>query len=160
MVEALRLSPEQRERIQAIEEDIFASQMRQMRSAETAESSSKAREPEGVSVMERIRAVLTVKQLQGLREMAGEPIRGPLSAFPMPFGSCARRQAAASLNARQGDSGKIVHDPVAINARRPRRRERGSHLSKIGNVGTRLNRCLYSWLFRAGARKRRRNLDG
>ena len=77
-MEALGLTPGQRERIRAIEEEALFGQMREMQSG-------KAPEDAGKPAMERILAVLTAEQARRWKEMAGEPIRGPLNAFPTPF---------------------------------------------------------------------------
>ena len=50
-----------------------------------ADAGNEPREPEGPRAMERILAVLTAEQSRRWSELVGEPIRGPLSAFPMPF---------------------------------------------------------------------------
>jgi hypothetical protein len=78
VVETLGLSPEQRERIRAIEEEILFGQMRELRSGRVPEGPGKPAD-------DRILAVLTPEQARRWKGMAGEPIRGPLSAFPMPF---------------------------------------------------------------------------
>ena len=79
VVEALGLTPGQRERIRAIEEEL-------RRSARCARCrSGKTPEDAGKPAMERILAVLTADQARRWKEMAGEPIVGPLSPFPAPF---------------------------------------------------------------------------
>ena len=78
VVEALGLTPGQRERIRAIEDEILFAQMRETRSG-------KAREDAGKPAMARILAVLAEDQARRWREMAGEPILGRLSPFPAPF---------------------------------------------------------------------------
>jgi hypothetical protein len=78
VVEALGLTLEQRERIRAVEEEILFGQMRELRSGKVPEDSARP----GV---DRILAVLTPEQQRRWKELAGEPIRGPLSAFPLPF---------------------------------------------------------------------------
>ncbi|MDB5349963.1 MAG: prkC 27 [Planctomycetota bacterium] len=78
VVEALGLTPGQRERIRAIEEESLFVQMRELQSG-------KAPEEAGKPAMERILAVLTAGQAQRWSEMAGEPIRGTLNTFPTPF---------------------------------------------------------------------------
>jgi eukaryotic-like serine/threonine-protein kinase len=80
VVEALGLTPQQRERIRAIEEESLFVQMRELQSG-------KAPEESGKPTMERIMAVLTAEQAARWKEMAGEPIRGTLKAFPTPFRS-------------------------------------------------------------------------
>src|SRR5262249_41395285 len=78
VAEALGLTPEQRERIRGMEEEILFGQMREMQSGRVPEGS-------GQPAVDRILAVLTPEQARHWKEMAGEPIRGPLSAFPLPF---------------------------------------------------------------------------
>ena len=78
VVEALGLTPGQRERIRAIEDEILFAQMRETRSG-------KAPEDAGTPAIERILAVLAEDQARRWKEMAGEPILGPLSPFPAPF---------------------------------------------------------------------------
>lgn len=78
VVEALGLRAGQRERIRAIEDEVFFDQLRTMQSGKASEATL---EP----AMERILAVLTVEQSRRWNEMVGEPIRGPLNAFPTPF---------------------------------------------------------------------------
>ncbi len=83
VVEALALTPGQRERIRAIEEEILFGQLREMRAGKLPEGPGN---PAGAPAMDRILAVLTAEQSQRWRELAGEPIRGPLSAFPSRYG--------------------------------------------------------------------------
>ena len=90
VVEALGLSPEQRERIRAIEDRTLFAQMREMQSG-------KPFEDHGKSAMGHLLAELTDEQVHRWNELAGDPIRGPLSAFPSPF----RRQR--DRGARPGD---------------------------------------------------------
>jgi eukaryotic-like serine/threonine-protein kinase len=78
VVDALGLTPGQRERIRAIEEESVFSQMREVQSG-------KAPEESGKPAMERIVAVLSAEQARRWKELAGEPIRGTLNAFPAPF---------------------------------------------------------------------------
>jgi hypothetical protein len=78
VVEALALSPGQRERIRAIEEEFLVGRVRELQSGTAHEDSGKP-------AVDRILALLTPEQARRWTEMAGEPIRGPLSAFPMPF---------------------------------------------------------------------------
>ncbi len=47
--------------------------------------SGKPLEDASKPAMERILAVLTAEQARRWNELAGDPIRGPLSAFPIPF---------------------------------------------------------------------------
>jgi eukaryotic-like serine/threonine-protein kinase len=78
VVEALRLTPPQRERILAIEDETRFSQIRDMQSGKPLEDAGKP-------AMARILAVLNAEQARRWNELAGDPIRGPLSAFPIPF---------------------------------------------------------------------------
>ena len=78
VVEALGLTPGQRERIRAIEEETLFGQMREMQSGKPLEDAGKP-------AMGRILAVLTAEQARRWNELAGDPIRGPLIAFPIPF---------------------------------------------------------------------------
>jgi serine/threonine protein kinase len=78
VVEALALSPDQRERIRAIEEEVIFGRVRERPSGGVPDDS-------GRTAVDRILAALTPEQARRWKEMAGEPIRGPLSAFPMPF---------------------------------------------------------------------------
>ncbi len=52
--------------------------MREMNSGKVAEATDK-------TAMEQIEGVLTSEQARRWKEMAGEPIRGALNAFPTPF---------------------------------------------------------------------------
>ncbi len=78
VVEALGLTPEQREQIRAIAEEFVFGQVRELQSGRLPEDSGKP-------AVDRILALLAPEQTRRWRELAGEPIRGPLSAFPMPF---------------------------------------------------------------------------
>jgi hypothetical protein len=78
VVEALRLTPGQRERIRGIEEEARFAQIRDLQSGRAADDAGK-------SAIERILAVLGSEQTQRWKDMTGEPIRGPLVAFPAPF---------------------------------------------------------------------------
>ena len=78
VVEALGLTPGQRDRIRAIEEESLFGQLRDPQSG-------KAPEEAGKPAMERIAAILTAEQAVRWNGIAGEPIRGPLNAFPTPF---------------------------------------------------------------------------
>jgi eukaryotic-like serine/threonine-protein kinase len=89
VVEALGLTPGQRERIRAIEEEFLLRQTREMQSG-------KAPDDAGKPAMERIVAVLAADQARRWKEMTGEPIVGPLSPFPAPF----RPQRDSRRNAR------------------------------------------------------------
>jgi eukaryotic-like serine/threonine-protein kinase len=80
VVEALGLTPRQREQIRAIEEESFFNQMRELQSGKPPEEAGKP-------AMERILDILAAEQSQRWKEMVGEPIRGTLNAFPMPFRS-------------------------------------------------------------------------
>jgi len=78
VVEALGLTTGQRERIRAIEEEALFDQIREMQSGKPPEEA-------GNPAMGQILAILTAEQARRWNELAGDPIRGPLSAFPMPF---------------------------------------------------------------------------
>ena len=78
VVEALGLTPGQRERIRAIEDEALFGQIREMQSGKPPEDAAKP-------AMGRILAVLTAEQARRWKDLAGDPIRGPLSAFPMLF---------------------------------------------------------------------------
>jgi hypothetical protein len=77
-VEALGLTPGRREQIRGIEEEALFRQIRDLRSGRAPEDAGKA-------AAARILAVLAPEQARRWGKMAGEPIRGPLSVFPMPF---------------------------------------------------------------------------
>lgn len=78
VVEALGLTPALRERIRAIEDEALFGQIREMRAGKPLEDAGKP-------AMGRILAELSADQARRWNELAGEPIRGPLSAFPIPF---------------------------------------------------------------------------
>ncbi len=78
VVEALGLTTAQRERIRAIEDAALFGQIREMQSGKPFEDAGKP-------AVGRILAVLTREQVGRWNELAGNPIRGPLSAFPAPF---------------------------------------------------------------------------
>ncbi len=78
VVEALGLSHGQREQIRGIEDEAFFGQIRPRRSGE-------AHEDIGRAAMARVLAILAPEQVQRWSELAGDPIRGPLSPFPIPF---------------------------------------------------------------------------
>ena len=78
IVDALGLAPGQRERIRAIEDQVLFGQIREMQSKKPGEDAGKP-------AMGRILDVLTAEQAQRWKELAGDPIQGPLSAFPIPF---------------------------------------------------------------------------
>jgi serine/threonine protein kinase len=78
VVEALGLTLGQRERIHAIEDEALFGQIREMQSGKPPEGAGKP-------AMGRILVVLTAEQARRWNELAGDPIRGPLSAFPIPF---------------------------------------------------------------------------
>jgi serine/threonine protein kinase len=80
VVEALELTPAQREKIGAIEDEVFFRQMRDTRSG-------KAPDDNGKAIMKRVLAELTPDQARRWRELAGEPVQGPLSVFPLPIRS-------------------------------------------------------------------------
>ena len=78
VVEALGLTPAQRERIRVIEEEARFRQFRDIRTGKASDAAAMA-------TINRIMAVLNPQQARRWGELAGEPIRGPLSVFPMPF---------------------------------------------------------------------------
>jgi eukaryotic-like serine/threonine-protein kinase len=88
VVAGVGLSPREREKIRAIEEEVLIGQMREMRAGGMlGDAGNKPREPEGSQAMERALAVLTAEQSRRWSALVGEPIDGQLSAFPMPFSS-------------------------------------------------------------------------
>lgn len=78
VVEALGLSPQQRGQIRAIEE---ATLFRALRESPPWEALATADRRS----LGRILAVLTPEQSRRWKDLAGEPVRGPLSPFPGPF---------------------------------------------------------------------------
>ena len=90
MVEALGLTPAQRERIRVIEEEARFRQFRDIRTGKASDAAAMA-------TINRIMAVLNPQQARRWGELAGEPIRGPLSVFPMPF-----RPARSEVGSRPG----------------------------------------------------------
>jgi serine/threonine protein kinase len=80
VVDALKLTGDQREQIRGIEETALFRQIRENRSGKSAGAT-------GTFPMHKILAVLTPEQTERWRELTGPRIRGPLSVFPMPFRS-------------------------------------------------------------------------
>ena len=78
VVEALGLTPDQRVRIRAIEEEALFRQIREIRSGKSSDSA-------GTPALDRIAALLTPDQVLRWHALTGEPIRGTLSTFPIPF---------------------------------------------------------------------------
>jgi serine/threonine protein kinase len=78
VVEALGLTPAQRERIRAIEDEALFGRIREMQSGKPPEDAGKP-------AMGRILALLTAEQARRWNDLAGDPIRGPLSTFPIPI---------------------------------------------------------------------------
>ncbi len=78
VVEALGLSPAQRERIRGIEEDAFFGQFRDAQSRAGSESTEHP-------AMKRILGVLTPQQARVWQNLVGTPVAGHLSSFPFPF---------------------------------------------------------------------------
>ena len=87
VVDILRLTPAQRERIRAIEEEALFSQMREMRSRATPLDAGKPRGPKGLSAMDGILGVLTSEQLAALERVGRRADPGYAAPFPVPFGS-------------------------------------------------------------------------
>jgi eukaryotic-like serine/threonine-protein kinase len=83
----LKLRPDQRESIRAIDEEVFFAGMHLMHGpGGSLEDVRKVNEAKSREAMLRIRALLTEKQAGQWDKMAGEPFKGPLPfAFP-PFG--------------------------------------------------------------------------
>jgi hypothetical protein len=80
VAEALGLSPSQRRRIEAVEDELLLALARGDLAAGDAAVGDAVGEAMG-----RILEVLTPGQRKRWRELAGEPCRGPLVAFPMPI---------------------------------------------------------------------------
>jgi hypothetical protein len=78
---ALKLTAEQRERIQGIEEETFFGGLR-MRPGTPPEEIRKHHEQRMREAGERILAVLTPEQTRRWREMTGEPFKGPVRFLP------------------------------------------------------------------------------
>ena len=78
VVEALGLTPAQRERIRAIEEEAFRGRFARCNRENPAKTQASRRS--GASSPSS-----PTEQARRWNEMAGEPVRGPLSAFPVPF---------------------------------------------------------------------------
>jgi serine/threonine protein kinase len=76
----LNLTPEQRERIRAIEDAAFFEHMKPLGRPTPAETT----EPKPRPLNERILAVLTEAQAQRWQEMTGEPFKGQLLPFSQP----------------------------------------------------------------------------
>jgi len=83
-VEALGLTKYQGDPSRAVEEEIRFGQLREMQSGKAPEGADKG---SGLQATDRILAILKPDQLLRWREMAGEPVRGPLNAFPTWFGT-------------------------------------------------------------------------
>jgi hypothetical protein len=78
VAEALQLTSDQRERIKGIQEEAVWRQIRELRTGKTSDAG-------GTSPAHRVLSLLTKEQARRWAELAGEPIRGPLSVFPIPF---------------------------------------------------------------------------
>ncbi len=78
VVETLALTSEQRQRIRAIEEEMLLAQTSEIRSGKAP---GELADPS----MDQILSVLTLEQARRWRELTGDPIKGRLSVFPMPF---------------------------------------------------------------------------
>lgn len=86
VVTGLGLTPDQRDRIRAIEEDVFFSRMRSAEPGTPTATLAPSRDPTARPAMERILEVLSEEQSRRWTAMIGDPIRGSLSPFPSPFG--------------------------------------------------------------------------
>ena len=82
VVVELRLSPEQRERIRTIEEELFFGRIRSTASPAELDAS---REPSVKLANDRILATLTDEQAQRWKAMIGDPVKGTLSPFRLPI---------------------------------------------------------------------------
>ena len=131
VVEALGLTPAQRERIRAIEDEALFGQIREMQSGRPLEDAGKP-------AMERILAVLTAEQARRWNELAGEPIRGPLSAFPMPFRPRAIRGGRPLTASRRRLAGHRGYHEKSRLDRRATRCPRIASLPDRGVVGSRM----------------------
>jgi serine/threonine protein kinase len=83
---ALELTPEQRDRIRAIEEEWLFVWTKKMRDGRGLGSRAQPTEPQGKPAHERILALLTEEQARRWQSMIGEPFRGLLIPFPLPHG--------------------------------------------------------------------------
>jgi eukaryotic-like serine/threonine-protein kinase len=84
VVAALRLTPEQREGIRAIEDEAFFAMMRMM--APPTGPGGPETKPRDRPASERILALLTEVQARRWAEITGPPFQGALAPFPPPFG--------------------------------------------------------------------------
>jgi hypothetical protein len=78
VVEALGLLPDQRDQIRTIEDEAFFSQIRERQMGKSTDDVAK-------SAVSRVLALLTQAQAERWKELAGDPVEGPLSAFPAPI---------------------------------------------------------------------------
>ena len=85
VVAALKLTPEQREGIRAIEDEAFFAMMRMM-ALPTGPASPETQNHRDRPASERILALLTEEQARRWAEMTGLPFKGALAPFPPPFG--------------------------------------------------------------------------
>jgi serine/threonine protein kinase len=88
VISALRLTPEQRERIRAIEGEMFFGRQEgpkfgpMDRPSPKAPFSPKEMDARRVAALEKVEAVLSADQLSKWKEMAGEPFKGELHSRP------------------------------------------------------------------------------
>ncbi len=87
VVDGLKLTQAQRERIRGIEEEFNLTQMREMRSAAASGDNARRRVSRSVPAIDGILSLLTAEQLKLWKDLAGSPIQGPLRPVPMSFGS-------------------------------------------------------------------------
>lgn len=83
---ALELTPEQRDRIRAIEEEWLFAWTKKMRDGSGPGSLGQPTEPTGRPTHERILELLTEEQSRRWKSMIGEPFQGLLIPFPLPHG--------------------------------------------------------------------------
>jgi hypothetical protein len=86
----LRLTPEQREQIRAIEAEELFERIRVVGMERATADFS--REPRSHASLDRIMALLTQEQAERWRELVGKPLNGSLSAFPHHFNSRRERK--------------------------------------------------------------------
>ena len=128
VVEALGLTPDQRERIRAIEEEVLFGQMREMQIGQGPPRTAAGKPGDGAHRGRPHRGAGATLERAGRR---ADP--GPLSAFPMPFRTAARPEADAPLTA--GATGCQDAGPHEKTRTARATRAAGSHLYPIGGAG-------------------------